>query len=285
MYPGLYDLLDTPRLDFLAAQLHLRDSTLPRPLLHRSRGPPTIRSEYVALQPHLAPSPPPDRLYVCHTTRPSFTTTLCCATRPSVIPTAPTLCLSPRKSVALSVHPTDSLSVIPARPSYEPSVPPPVTTSMTRPSATPPVNLAQHQSDRPSPSDRLYTILPRLSGCPTSHRLHDTPTSPSDHPPPSHRLYDTPTSLSDHPPPSHRLYDTPISPPACPSPADCLTATTTRPPIHPSFHTIHHTHDSSHSLAVVNGEQSRTIHRTHDSSQSLAVMNGEQSRKSKKFHR
>ena len=39
VYPGLYDLLDTPRLDFLAAQLHLRDSTLRRPLLHRSRGP------------------------------------------------------------------------------------------------------------------------------------------------------------------------------------------------------------------------------------------------------
>ena len=58
VYPGLYDLLDTPRLDFLAAQLHLRDPTLPRPLLHRSRGPPTIRSEYVALQPHLDPSPP-----------------------------------------------------------------------------------------------------------------------------------------------------------------------------------------------------------------------------------
>ena len=60
VYPGLYDLLDTPRLDFLAAQLHLRDTTLPRPLLHQSRGPPTIRSEYVALQPHLA-SPPPTR--------------------------------------------------------------------------------------------------------------------------------------------------------------------------------------------------------------------------------
>ena len=57
VYPGLYDLLDTPRRDFLAAQLHLRDSTLPRPLLHRSRGPPTIRSGYVALQPHLAPPP------------------------------------------------------------------------------------------------------------------------------------------------------------------------------------------------------------------------------------
>ena len=39
VYPGLYDLLDTPRHDFLAAQLHLRDSTLPRTLLHQSRGP------------------------------------------------------------------------------------------------------------------------------------------------------------------------------------------------------------------------------------------------------
>ena len=227
---------------------------------------------------------------------------VCRATSPSVIPTAPTVCLSPRKSVALSVHPPDSPSVIPARPSPEPSVHPPVTPSMTRPSATP-------------PSDRLYTILPRLSGCPTSPRLHDTPTRPSDHPPPSHHLYDTPTSPSDHPPPSqrlydnltrpsdhpppsHRLYGTPISPSACPSPANCLTATTTRPPVRPSFPTIHHTHDSNHSLAVVNGEQdsnhslavvngeqSHTIHRTQDSSQSLAVVNGEQSRKAKIFHR
>ena len=169
---------------------------------------------------------------------------------------------------------------------------------MTRPSATPPVSHVQCPSDRLSPSDRLYTILPRLSGCPTSHRLHDTPTSPSDHPPPSQRLYDTPTCPSDHPPPSHRLYDTPISPSACPSPADCLTATTTRPPVRPSFPTIHHTHDSPHSqavvngeqdshhsLATVNGEQSHTIHRTQDSSQSLPVVNGEQSRKAKIFHR
>ena len=305
VYPGLYDLLDTPRLDFLAAQLHIRDSTLPRPLLHQSRGPPTIRSEYVALQPHLAPPPPPDRLYVCCTTRPSFYTSVCRATSPSVIPTAPTVCLSPRKSVALSVHPTDSPSVIPARPSSKPSVHPPVTPSMTRPSATPPVSHAKRPPDRPSPSDRLYTILPRLSGCPTSHRLHDTPTSPSDHPPPSQRLYDTPSRPSDHPPPSHRLYGTPISTSACPSPADCLTATTTRPPVRPSFPTIHHTHDSTHtlavvngeqdsnhsladsnhSLAVVNGEQSHTIHRPQDSSQSIAVVNGEQSRKAKIFHR
>ena len=107
-----------------------------------------------------------------------------------------------------------------------------------------------------------------------------------------------PTCPSAHLPPSHRLYDTPISPSACPSPADCLTATTTRPPVRPSFPTIHHTHDSNHSLAVVNGEQdsnhslavvngeqSHTIHRTQDSSQSLAVVNGEQSRKAKIFHR
>ena len=345
VYPGLYDLLDTPRLDFLAAQLHLRDTTLPRPLLHRSRGPPTIRSEYVALQPHLAPPTPPVRLYVCRTNSLSFNTSVCRATRPSVIPTAPTVCLSPRKSVALSVHPPDSPSVIPARLSPEPSVHPPVTTSMIRPSATPPVSHVKRPSDRPSPSDRLYTILPRLSGCPSSQRLYDTPTSPSDHPPPSHRLYDTPTCPSDHPPPSqrlydnptrpsdhpppsqhlydnptrpsdhpppsHRLYDTPLSTSACPSPADCLTATTTRPPVRPSFPTIHHTHDSNHtlavvngeqdsnhslavvngeqdshhSLAVVNGEQSHTLHRTQDSSQSLAVVNGEQSRKAKIFHR
>ena len=174
---------------------------------------------------------------------------------------------------------------------------------MTRQSTTPPVCPVKHPSDRPSPSDHLYTILPSPSGCPTSsdhtsttntspsdhpppsHRLYDTPTSPSDHLQPSHCLYDTPTSLSDHPPPSHRLYDTPISPSACPSPADCLTATTTHPPVRPSSPTIHHTHDSSQSLAVVNGEQSHTIHRTQDSSQSLAVMNGEQSRKAKQFHR
>ena len=58
-----------------------------------------------------------------------------------------------------------------------------------------------------------------------------------------------------------------------------------RPPVHPSSPTIHRNHDSLHSLAVVNGEQSHTIHRTQDLSQSLAVMNGEQSCKAKKFHR
>ena len=156
---------------------------------------------------------------------------------------------------------------------------------MTGQSATPPISPAQRPSDRPSPSNHLYTIVPRLSGCPMSHHLHDTPTSPSDHLQPSQRLYDTPTRPSDHPPPSHRLYDTPISPSACPSPAGCLTATTTHPPVRLSFPMIHHTHDSSQSLAVVNGEQSHTINHTHDLSQSLAVVNGEQSRKAKKLHR
>ena len=173
-------------------------------------------------------------------------------TSPYVLPPTPPVCLSPRKSVALSVHPTASPSVIPTRPSYKLSVHPPVTPSMTRPSATPPISPAKHQSDRLSMSDCLHTILP----------------------PPS-----------DHLPPSHHLYDTPISPSACPSPADCLTATMTHPPVRPSSPTTHHTHDSSQSLAVMNGEQSHTIHHTQDSSQSLAVVNGEQSRKAKQFHR
>ena len=208
VYPGLYDLLDTPRLDFLAAQLHLRDSTLPRPLLHRSRGPPTIRSEYVALQPHLAPPPTQSSVRLSHAPSVLLHVSLSCDQ--SVHHPDSTHSLSITPQVSRTVRPSpDSPSVIPARPSPESSVPPPVTPSMTRPSATPPVSLAQRQSDRPSPSDRLYTIRPRLSGCPTSHRLHDTPTSPSDHPPPSQRLYDTPTRPSDHPPPSQRLYDTP----------------------------------------------------------------------------
>ena len=38
-YPGLYDLLDTPRSVFIAALLPLHDSTFPRPLLPHSRGP------------------------------------------------------------------------------------------------------------------------------------------------------------------------------------------------------------------------------------------------------
>ena len=320
VYPGLYYLLDTPRCDFLAAQLHLRDSTLPRTLLHRSRGPPTLRSEYVALQPHLAPPPPPrSSVRLLHNRSVLQRVSLLCD--PSVRhPDSPTVCLSTRTSVALSLHPTVSPTIIPACPSHQQSVHPPVPPTMTRPSTTPTVSPTQHQSDHPSRSDCLYTILPRPSGCPTSsdhpstistnpsdhpplyhrlydtptspsdhprpyHRLYNTPTSPSDHPPLSHRLYDTPTSPSNHPPPSHRLYNAPISLSACPSPADRLPTTMTRLPVRLSSPTIHRTHNSLHSLAVVNGEQSHTIHCTQDSSQSLAVVNGEQSRKAKKFHR
>ena len=181
----------------------------------------------------------------------------------------PPVCLSPHKSVALSVHPMASLSVIPVRPSYEQSIHPPITPSMTHQSATPPVSPAKHQSDRLSLSDHLYTILPRPSGCPTS----------SDH---TSTIYTRP---SDHLPLSHCLYDTPISPSACPSPPNCLTATTTHLPIRLSSPTIHSTQDSINSLTVVNGEQSHTIHHTQDSSQSLALVNGEQSRKAKKLHR
>ena len=185
VYPGLYDLLDTPRLDFLAAQLHIRDPTLPRPLLHQSRGPPTIRSEYVALQPHLVPSPPPDRLYVCRTTSLSFNRSVCRATRPSVIPTAPTVCLSPHKSVALSVHPTDSPSVIPACPSPEPSVTrtvrhPPVTPSLTRPSA-PHLsvlrNVSQTVRHRPTvctPSYHVCQAILRHPACTTHQPIRQT---------------------------------------------------------------------------------------------------------------
>ena len=140
---------------------------------------------------------------------------------------------------------------------------------MTRQSAIPPVSPANHPSDCLSPSDHLYTILPHPSGCPTS----------SDH---TSTIY---TGSSDHPSPPDHLYNAPISPSTCLSPANCLTTTTTRPPVRTSSPTIHHTQDSSQSLAVVNGEQSHTIHRTQDSSQSLAVVNGEQSCKAKKFHR
>ena len=289
VYPGLYELLDTPRCDFLAAQLHLRDSTLPRPLLHRSRGPPTIRSEYVALQPHLAPPPTRSSVRLSHDQSVLQHVHLSCD--PSIRHPDSTHSLSITPQVSRTVRPSHGQSVRHPHPSILRTIHPPSRHSVHDSSVRhPPLSLAQCLSARPTPSDRLYTILPRPSDCPTpsdptsttptspsdhpqpSYHLYDTPTSPSDHPQPSHHLYDNPTRPSDHPPPSHRLYDTPISPSACPSPADCLTATMTRPPVRPSFPTIHHTHDSNHSLAVMNGEQSHTIHRTQDSRQSLAVM-------------
>ena len=260
VYPGLYDLLNTPRLDFLAAQLHLRDSTLPRPLLHRSRRPPTIRSEYVALQPHLA-TPPPTRLSVHLSHDQSALQHVSLSCDPSVH--------HPYHPHSLSLTPQVSRTV---RPSHRQSVRPPSHHSVHDSSVRhPPVHLAQCQSDRPSTSDRLYTIRPAKR--------------PSDRQSPSDCLYTILPHLSDCPTLSDPTSTTPISPSACPSPADCLTATTTRPPVCLSFPTIHHTHDSSQSLAVVNAEQSHTIHCTQDSSQSLAVVKGEQSRKAKIFPR
>ena len=122
VYPGLYDLLDTPRHVFLAVQLHLRDSMLPRPLLHRSRGPPTLRSEYVALQPHLAPPPHP---IVC--------TSVARPIRPSTRqPVVRPICLSSRQPPQSVYQPVSQL--------HCPSIPRPVHPS------SPPV----HHTNSPS---------------------------------------------------------------------------------------------------------------------------------------
>ena len=122
VYPGLYDLLDTPRLYFLAAQLHLRDSTLPRPLLHRSRGPPTITSEYVALQPHLAPPPHP---IVCtsvaRTVRPSPRQPVVQPVRPSSRQPSQSVYHHASQSHCLSLPPTVCPSSPPVRHTNRPS--------------------------------------------------------------------------------------------------------------------------------------------------------------------
>ena len=123
VYPGLYDLLDTPRLDFLAAQLHLRDSTFPRPLLQRSRGTPTIRSEYVALQPHLAP--PPTRSSVRLSHKPSVLLHVSLSCNQSVRhPDSPhSLSITPQ--VSRTVRPSHRQSVRHPRPSVTQTVRPP----------------------------------------------------------------------------------------------------------------------------------------------------------------
>ena len=208
-YPGLYDLLDTPRSVFLATQLHLCDSTFPRHLLPRSRGPPTLQCECVALQPHLAPPTPPDHLYVCGVTRPSITTSVCCATSPSIFPsdpsvsqsscpyvelsvrhtdtsichiTSPSVCQLTCTSVALSVRDTASPSVIPVHPSYDQSIQHTINSSLACLSITPPISPAICLSDRPSLPDCLYAILPCLSGCPSlSDHSSTINTSLSDH--------------------------------------------------------------------------------------------------------
>ena len=120
-YPGIYDLLDIPQSVFIAAQLHLHDSTFPRPLLPRSRGPPTLQNEPVALQPHPAPPTPPDHLYICPHTCLLVDTTVCHqAISPSIIlsihhvtslSVGPSVCHATSPSVDLSVHHATSLSM------------------------------------------------------------------------------------------------------------------------------------------------------------------------------
>ena len=151
-----------------------------------------------------------------------------------------------------------SPSIIPICPSYDQSVQHTINSSLTHLSVTPPVSPAIHPSDHPSMSDHLYAILPHLSGCPSSSDHSSTIyTSLSDHPSPPDCLYDKPLSLSDRLSLPDHLYDKPTCPSACPSLSDCLTATTTHPAICLSSTMIQCTQDSSQSLAVVNGEQSR----------------------------
>ena len=146
---------------------------------------PTLHSECVALQPHLAPPTSPNHLYVCHAIRLSFTTSVCCATSLSIILPAPSVwpltrphvelsvhhpdtsvCHtthqsvhpSTNQSVALSIHTTASPSINPVRPSHDPSVHHPVNSSMTCQSVTPPISPAICPSDCPTSSDHSSTI-------------------------------------------------------------------------------------------------------------------------------
>ena len=95
--------MTSSRCDFLAAQLHLHDSTFPSPLLPQSRGLPTLCNECVAMQPYLAPPTPPNHLYICHVTHLSITTSVCCATSPSIIPSDSSVCQLTCPYVKLSV--------------------------------------------------------------------------------------------------------------------------------------------------------------------------------------
>ena len=122
VYRGLYDILDTPRHDFLAAQLHLHDSTLPRPLLHQSSGPPTIRSEYVALQPHLGSPPHPIIcMSVARPVRPSTHQSVVRPIRPSSQQPPRSVYPPASQSHCLSVPWTVRLYDPPVRPLHHPS--------------------------------------------------------------------------------------------------------------------------------------------------------------------
>ena len=100
----------------------------------------------------------------------------------------------------------------------------------THPSLDTSVCLVLSLSDHPSMSNHLYAIFTSLPDCP----------SPSDH------LYDHSTSLSD-----------------CPSLSNHLNETSTHPSTYPSSAMTKHPHNSSQSLAVVNGEQSCKVKKFH----------------------
>ena len=174
---------------------------------------------------------------VCQLTHPHIELSVCHMDTSICHTTHQSICQSPHKSVALSVCTLASPSVIPIHLSYDQSIQHPINSSMTHQSVTPPISPVLCPSDHPSLSNCLYNILP----CPSDR------TSLPDH------LYDKPLSLSNHLSLPDRLYNQPPSLSACLSLSDSLTATMTHPTICPSSHMIHHTQDSSQSLAVVNG--------------------------------
>ena len=131
-------------------------------------------------------------------------------------------------------------SAIPICLSYGQSIHHPINLSMTHQSVTSPISPVICLSDCPSPSDHLYTIFPRPSGClSSSDHSTTTYTCPSDCLSPPDYPYTDPTSLS-----------------ACLSLNDHLTTTMPCLTICPSSTMIQHTQDLSQSLAVMNGEQS-----------------------------
>ena len=150
-------------------------------------------------------------------------------------------------------HQSASPSVIPSvhvatSPSVNPSVchmtSPSVILSIlhsTHLSVTPPIHPPISPSDHLSNSDHLYTLLPCLSDCPPSS-AHSSAIV---------------TSLLDHPSPPDHLYNNSQSPSACLSPVGSLTETMTHMTAYPSSNMIQCMQDSSQSLAVMNGKQSR----------------------------
>ena len=189
VYPGLYDLLDTPRLDFLAAHLHLRDSTLPRPLLHRSRGTPTIRSEFVALQPHLAPPPTQSSVRLSHEPSVLLHVSLSCDQSVRHPDSPHSLSITPQ--VSRTVRPSHRQSVRHPRPSLTRTVRPHSRHSIQDSSVRRPTHQSCNTSVRPSvtvrPSVHHPTTSVRLSYVTPSARHTNQSVRPSAIIPPSVR--------------------------------------------------------------------------------------------------